>query len=146
MNHNEPIEVDPEEVELFQDTRSNGDTIYRVVHIDDCRVLARSNEHLKQTGRRHYRCDFRDHFDSYVIEGRYESVEESENAPAKPEQVEATEYDWSEISGIGKKTNQKLREAGVKTDHDLASMDDSKIIEVYGMSELKLDKMWTHTQ
>lgn len=138
--------VDPEDVELFQDTRSNSDVIFRVVHLDNCRVLSRSNQHLKRTGRRHYRCDFRDDFDNYVIEGRYEPVEESEEAPSMPSEVEATEIDWSEVKGVGAKTNTKLHEAGVKTDHDLRSVDDSQIVAVYGMSDGKLDRMKEHIQ
>jgi len=139
LDEQDSIEV--ETGEIISDTRSNDETLYRVVYADDSRVLLRSNEHLKQTGNRHYRCDFREEYENYVMEGRYKRQEDSADAPSMPSQVDAQEMNWSEVEYVGEKTEQKLYKAGIKTDHDLRESDDDYVVEVYGMSEAKLERM-----
>ena len=126
---------------LIKDTRSNSDELLRVVYADDCRILMRSNKRHQQTGRRAYRSDFVDTFEEYVESGRYKPAEETADAPSMPAKVAAEEQEWSEIDGIGAKTERLLRENGITTDHDVATTDDSFIIDVYGMSEAKLERM-----
>lgn len=139
LQERDEVEVEPGQV--IADIRSGDSTLYRVVYADDSRVLLRSNKHLEQTGERHYRCDFRDTFDQYVIEGRYERRENSAEAPSMPAETTATEMDWSEVDYVGEGTEEKLYEAGIKTDRDLREADDDYVIEVYGMSEAKLKRM-----
>jgi len=127
--------------DLIQDTRSNSDELLRLVYVDDCRVLMRSNHRHEQTGRRVYRSDYVDTFEDYVESGRYQPAEECDEAPSMPSKVDAEEIQWSEVDGIGSTTEEKLREAGITTDHDIATTDDNFICDVYGMSSKKLERI-----
>lgn len=140
--HLPEVEREVEKGQIYTDTRSNDDVLYRVVYADDYRVLLRSNKILDRIGTRHYRCDKRGDFERYLTAGRYERRENEADAPSMPSEVEAEEQVWSDVSGVGEKTERKLYEAGIKTDHDLRSTDDEKVIDVYGMSEAKLERLY----
>jgi hypothetical protein len=58
-----------------------------------------------------------------------------------PKAIEAEEIEWAEVSGVGAKTQEKLYENNIMTDIDLETIPDEEIIEVYGMSEAKLERM-----
>jgi predicted flap endonuclease-1-like 5' DNA nuclease len=140
LEDQDSIDVEPGVV--ISDTRGGNDSVlYRVVYADDCRVLMRSNKHHKRTGDRHYRNDFREQFEQYMISGRYERRPDNAEAPSMPSEADAEEMEWSELRGIGAGTQEKLREAGIKTDMDLREADDSYVVEIYSMSEVKLDRM-----
>jgi len=93
---------------IFADTAQGDETLYRVVYLDDSRLLARPNKLLERTNNRHYRYCLRSEFNAYVREGRYELREESADAPAMPSEVNAEEIGWSDAPGVGEKTEQKL--------------------------------------
>lgn len=130
--------------ELFTDNRT--DSLFRLVYVDDQRVLARSNQQLSRSTRQSYLYEFRDQFEMNVDSGRYKLVDESSvpsgmDAPSMPQNTNGTEMQWDDISGIGEKTALKLREEGIKTNLDVQRVPDDEITAVYGMSERKLEKM-----
>jgi len=142
MNDPTPIGSDSIDVEtgmVISDTRSSGSTLYRIMYVDQFRVLMRSNEHNARTGRRHYRTDFRDEFDEYLRLGRYEQRPEEQYAETVSSDGE--EVAWSDVDGVGKKTEAKLRESGIEVAADLHVTPDSDLISVYGMSEAKLSRL-----
>ena len=130
--------------ELFTDTRT--EALFRLVYVDDQRVLGRSNQQLSRSTRQSYVYEFRDQFESNVDAGRYKLVDESTvpsgiDAPSMPQETNGIEMQWADISGIGEKTALKLREEGIKTNLDVERVPDDEITAVYGMSERKLEKM-----
>jgi len=142
MSKAKPIDsssIDVETGVVLSDTRSSGSTLYRVMYVDQFRVLMRSNEHNARTGRRHYRTDFRDKFDECLRLGRYEQRPEEEYA--RTISGGEDEVAWSAVDGVGEKTETKLRENGIEVASDLHVTPDSDLISVYGMSEAKLEKI-----
>lgn len=130
--------------DIYLDTRGSEDILYRVVFVDENRVLLKSDIMMERVSTRHYRCDIRKDFERYVRTGRYKEQAESDDAPVMPHDVQAEEYEWGEVEGIGSKTEQSLYDAGVRTDHDVETTDDKKMIELYGMSQRKLELMKEH--
>ena len=144
------ILVDNIEVGNLYQTSRDESKYGRLVHLSQAYVL-KMNWSDARTNRTVHRFGGRNDFEKQVKAGRLkevnpEDVPEDVTVPLMPADDSAVEIDWTEIEGVGSKTDSKLREAGVGTDQDLAERDNSELIEIYGMSEAKLDRMLAYAE
>lgn len=127
--------------DLLVDTRNSEPVQFRLLYIDENIAVLKGNSRNTRSGDVRHWMERRREFDKYVEAGRLKPGDESADSPAMPGSKQAVEMDWTEIDGVGTKTADGLRSAGIETDRDAQRAGSDKLLEIYGMSERIIENM-----
>lgn len=125
--------VEPAVGQIYE-THRTGERL-QIVYIDDEVILLRCEDSGRNNNSSH-RLERRVAFEQKIEAGQFEYKPDCDI-----ELVDSEEQDWSEVSYVGEKTSDNLKEAGYETNLDIQQAEDVDLLNVDGVGQSGLQNL-----